>query len=207
MGDFRRITALADYYLALPILSLSLDRAMLDSELFCASIRDHAFELFEMGAKLRNSRLFREALIWLVGKYGHSAKPQYKKLSDPKLKLIAGYAHGEIAKKVSLVVSKLLILNSSSWETGGDWLHRIRHEIYGPFDFALDLADKDLDDSRLISYPQYLRSIWSVDDLPEFPDLDDLLRNKLALSGTSLRSGEGKCSTTIGSLRRENEQS
>ena len=39
LAFFKKITALADFYFALPILSSSLGRALLDSELFCESIR------------------------------------------------------------------------------------------------------------------------------------------------------------------------
>lgn len=195
MGDFKRVPALADYYRALPMVSLSLDRALLDSQLAYEHIRDNAVKLFELAAKLRNARLFREALIWLVGDYEN---PSHGELSDPKLRMIAGWAYGEIARKVALVTNKLLILNSSSEKTGGGWLQRIRHELYASFRFSIDPAIEQIDDFMLIAYPRYFRHVWSAEKrdekerLPDVPLLREVLENKLILSGTSLRLGEGK---------------
>ncbi|KUJ24555.1 uncharacterized protein LY89DRAFT_573119 [Mollisia scopiformis] len=89
---------LADYYHALPILSRTLDGALINSPIFCQDIGNYCTELFVAAAKLRNALLFRECLIWVVGPH---RTPKYEDLSDQKLRLVARCAHGDISTKDS----------------------------------------------------------------------------------------------------------
>jgi hypothetical protein len=69
VSQFLRLTELAEYYLALPILSRTLDGALINSPDFCNLICGNASRLFVAAAKLRNALLSRECLIWVVNPF------------------------------------------------------------------------------------------------------------------------------------------
>jgi hypothetical protein len=99
------MTALADYYCALPILSRTLDGALLRSGNLANTIRFNCQKVLTVAAKLRNAVLFRESLVWVAGCWT-SWKPT--KTKDRTLQKIAINAHNGIAEKVALVQVELI---------------------------------------------------------------------------------------------------
>ncbi|KUJ22224.1 uncharacterized protein LY89DRAFT_574625 [Mollisia scopiformis] len=92
------MTALADYYCALPILTRILDGAFINSPQFCKGIGSHASELFVAAAKIRNALLFRECLIWVVISYRDR---EFESLEDKRLRMIVRCAHGEVSTRLT----------------------------------------------------------------------------------------------------------
>jgi hypothetical protein len=74
---------LADCYRCLPILSYSMDRALLNSPRLSNELEDNVRQAFVFAANLRNLRLFRYILIHIVNPW---SQPMYLSLSDPKLR-------------------------------------------------------------------------------------------------------------------------
>lgn len=71
-GQLLRVTAMADYYCALPIFSRSLNTALLAmkndgyaSLYWSLKPEQSALKLLPIAAKLPNSLLFRECLVWI----------------------------------------------------------------------------------------------------------------------------------------------
>ena len=99
------MTGLADYYCALPVLSHTLDGAFMRSPMLVASIRSIPCETLALAAKLRNSTLFRESLIWVLGPWGDEC---WEQLEDPKLKKIAKIARHELSHKIAKVQEAII---------------------------------------------------------------------------------------------------
>ena len=87
---------LADYYCALPILTHSLDHVILKDASFIKGVE--GIVLLPLAFKLRNSMLFRDALILAMSPW---SSPSYTQLDDQRLKDIAFKAHLELSKKVN----------------------------------------------------------------------------------------------------------
>ncbi|PMD38370.1 hypothetical protein L207DRAFT_585272 [Hyaloscypha variabilis F] len=80
------LTKMADYYRALPILSRTLDGAMVNSPYLMEDIKGSASALLVAAVKLRNALLFRECVVWTVSIW--SNREPEKDIVDPKLRII-----------------------------------------------------------------------------------------------------------------------
>jgi hypothetical protein len=108
-----RITKLADYYCALPVLSKALSGTLLDSHNFMLYIASDAFSLIKIAAKLQSSILFRECVIHLLGPF---YDPVYKNTgiwddSDKcltKLKKLLDTAYNNVGAQIAEIDHALL---------------------------------------------------------------------------------------------------
>ncbi|PVH87080.1 hypothetical protein DL98DRAFT_525825 [Cadophora sp. DSE1049] len=77
----------ARFYMALPVVSRSLQRVLCDSTDFIADeIRGNPCKMLCAAAELKCADIFDDAMIWSLGPF---SDPMYKTLEDPKLKEIA----------------------------------------------------------------------------------------------------------------------
>lgn len=97
----------ADYYRALPILSIGLSAAFITSPELTGNIADVAEYAASWGLKLRNATLFKEAMIYLMTPWD---SPRYKKLQDQYLKAIAARYHHTLCMRVLSVRSSWIEL-------------------------------------------------------------------------------------------------
>jgi hypothetical protein len=180
------MTEIADYYCALPILSASLDRALVKSQ-FSREIRCHSVSLFPVAVKLRNTLLFRECLIWIVGPWRN---PKFKQLLDPKLRQIARCVHGEISTQVLSVyadITRSLCVKDASEDKG---LETERSKAVSII-FKHDSEDGDPTFEPL---PRYMRRIRDAGmNILSRENLDNLLRNRLVLNHCAYRAGDFLC--------------
>jgi hypothetical protein len=95
------LTKMADYYRALPILSRTLDGAMVNSPYLMEDIKGSASALLVAAVKLRNALLFRECVVWTVSIW--SNRDSEKDIVDPKLRIIVRNAYRSVATKVANV--------------------------------------------------------------------------------------------------------
>lgn len=95
-----KMTEMADYYRALPVLSRSLDGAMVNSPNLILDIDSHCVDLLICAAQLKNSLLFRECLIWSVASW---ASPKYTSLktAHPKLFKVTKNVHDSIGANIA----------------------------------------------------------------------------------------------------------
>ncbi|CZR55437.1 uncharacterized protein PAC_05325 [Phialocephala subalpina] len=176
------MTDLADYYCALPILSRTLDGALINSPTFSDQIQKSANELYVAAAKLRNALLFRECLIWVVGPHNN---PVYKTLDDPRLRMVARCAHGEISTKIASVTARALRRGTGDWVKMANskpdrWAYGFDRLMFGPlYDGYYDNMDMDA-----VHYPRWFRDIEQEGDElldDESGDFEGLLEDKLVL--------------------------
>ncbi len=189
--DLVILTEFADYYCVLPIVSRTLDGALLESPEFVHNIKKDPCTVFETAAKLRNKVLFREALIWVVGPW---TSPNFKNLSDPRLRQVARCVYGEIATKVSNSSGRIM---DGFIGSGNDiWSENFHNGIYAPQE-PLTLGGSYLRGRPRLSFPCFFRNIDTCsghlmprnffdDDL----ELSELLKNNLVLNRLELRSGD-----------------
>jgi len=90
-------TDMADYYRALPVLSIALYAAMINSPALLHEIPQRCIQLLKLSAKLRNAILFRECLIHICGPWN---SPRYLTLPEGKLKQACKVAHGRLSSKI-----------------------------------------------------------------------------------------------------------
>ncbi|KAL2063645.1 hypothetical protein VTL71DRAFT_5450 [Oculimacula yallundae] len=93
----RLVTELADYYLALSIVSRTLDAALYRSQDFVAELKDFPCEVITAASKLRNELLFRECLPFLTGPWH---QPAYLQMPKTKLRKVIHHVWLEVAAKV-----------------------------------------------------------------------------------------------------------
>jgi hypothetical protein len=105
--QFLALTDLATYYCALPAVSRTLSNALHNSQDFIKEIPGNPCSVFEAAAKLRHEVLFREALIWVVGRW---TQPHFTELADRRLRQVAKYAYGEVATMVSRSTNRIIDL-------------------------------------------------------------------------------------------------
>lgn len=108
VDELERLVEAADYYCCLPIISRTLDGVMLRSIFFeDYGIEDNKITCLELGAKLRNKKLFTEALIYLAGYW--ATWPMYYEtyVTDEKLKRIIHNAHNAVAAKIARILEAI----------------------------------------------------------------------------------------------------
>lgn len=99
-SELIKVTGFADYYRALPILSRTLDGALVNSKQINWYIAQDSAMLLETAAKLRNALLFRECLVWVVSPWS-KREDLRRKTSDAKLQKCIITAHRHVGKKVA----------------------------------------------------------------------------------------------------------
>lgn len=99
-NELELLTSLADYYLALPVLSTALYSSLCQSPNLVIEIRRMPNLFLQVAVKLRSEILLREALVFSCGPWHN---PAYLTLEDPKLKLMAASAYHRIAATIMKV--------------------------------------------------------------------------------------------------------
>lgn len=89
---------LADYYRCLPILSYSMDGALLKSPEVSIELEEFPDETFVLATKLRNATLFRDILIHIANPW---SRPMYLAFLDPKLIKAGQRGYDSIAVKIA----------------------------------------------------------------------------------------------------------
>jgi len=95
--ELESITALADYYCALPAFSAFLYQILPHSLELTAAIENDPNIFLVIAAKLRNETLFTESLVHAVNPW-HS--PRFRTLKDRRLRDVAEMAHGRISNLI-----------------------------------------------------------------------------------------------------------
>ncbi|KAF8865233.1 hypothetical protein BDZ45DRAFT_668679 [Acephala macrosclerotiorum] len=176
------LTDLADYYRALPILSRTLDGALINSPMLCGNIQHSATELFVAAAKLRNPLLFRECLIWIVGPH---RKPAFHDLQDSRLRMVARCIHGDISTKAMSAIHRMLRRGADDW--ADKWSEKSEVAMFSDL-----YAQSTSHDPYGVDAAWYLRTVsnsfYSV--LNHF-DVYELLSSKLVLDNGFHEAGRG----------------
>lgn len=115
----------ADYYCCLPIVSRTLDGAMLanDKQQWYEELKDFGPGSLKNFAKLRNAALFRDTLVFFVGKWRR--EPNYADFKDdPKLWGVVRHARDRISNQI--INTFQAILEQTAHEEGPHPLVRER---------------------------------------------------------------------------------
>ncbi|TVY78168.1 hypothetical protein LSUE1_G004189 [Lachnellula suecica] len=177
------VTQLADYYRALPILSLTVSAALPTNPGMTAAIPQHCCSILEDAYKLRNATLFRECLVYACGPWDSPAGPQYMTLQNTKLKFVVERAYHRF--NTSLLQFQTLLLKKTA-ET-----------LIGP-SVGLELmmeVGKSVEGGKDFHLPAYFRQATKVSDLASCQvvkeSADRLLKSCLTLDQGAARSGYG----------------
>ncbi|KAI9047753.1 hypothetical protein LZ554_008463 [Drepanopeziza brunnea f. sp. 'monogermtubi'] len=107
-NDLTTLTALARFYMALPIISQSLLNAMsrVDSD-FAQCIKNNAAEVLQIAIELRSPELYRDSMIWCLGVF---SCPLYNnlKVENRKLWKAADNAYNKLTRRVFVAFNKLI---------------------------------------------------------------------------------------------------
>jgi hypothetical protein len=87
------LTVLAQFYIALPVLSRSLSYTLLPSKAFISKMESNASDLLVAIKQLRHAELFKDYLLLSLGPWHFPFSPKSK---DPGLKQMAITARGRI---------------------------------------------------------------------------------------------------------------
>jgi hypothetical protein len=189
------LTELADYYRALPVVSRTLSDALLDSRTFVNQMQvDEPYLICESAARLHHKVLFRDALIWVVGRW---QVPLTTEVSDRKLRQIAECAHGKIATSVSKILGKIMLgFCAYGSET---WSFKFRKSICGPQlndgpNLYVQADTIDFEAAGMYNCPQFFRNILTKNDWRrrvkmEGLGIEELLENHLVLDQRNLAPG------------------
>jgi hypothetical protein len=102
----------ADYFLALPVLSNSLDRTLANVPNLSLGIPHAAPNLIKKATKLHHAALFRECLIWIIVPHKN---PVFLSMPEDtpdnlKIKQLAEKVHGQVCVKIAQAEKTLLEL-------------------------------------------------------------------------------------------------
>lgn len=95
----------ADFYLALPAVSRSIDGILTRTHNLKDYIPTECVSFLSLACKLKSKLLFKECIIFLCNPY---SDPKLSKLQDPKLKAIATVAHTNIISKMNKFLMRLM---------------------------------------------------------------------------------------------------
>ena len=102
---------MADYYCALPIVSIFLDANPPTDLSFLRDIPDKAPQLLSYARKLRSLKLFKEAFVHVVGQWhlwGEDKREDFRRDVDTRLLCLVEIYHGRVREKVATVSQYLL---------------------------------------------------------------------------------------------------
>lgn len=189
------VVAMADYYCALPILSKSLNSALIDMKnhgmhAYYWSMYPEmaALKLFPIAAKLRNPLLFRECLVWLCSSWDN---PAYRSLENPKLRKVAHQVYAEIGLEFGNLLRFVMLWDTERTGNGGDYEVTLQSLLRS--DAVRE--QEDAHNGRVL-WPYVLRQIKPLISHDQYADqellsgIDRVLKNNLNLSWEDYRSGE-----------------
>lgn len=104
IGEVTQLTELADYYCCLPILSRTLDSAILankDKDEWYDSILEDPCTTLTLAQKLRNAALFRDAMVFAVGNWETPAYEE-KFQSNDKLYKVADIVYNRLGASIAI---------------------------------------------------------------------------------------------------------
>lgn len=185
---------MAAYYCALPAVSRTLTDALHDSKKFVDSIKEDPCAVLEAAARLHHRILFREALIWAVGNF---TNPEFRHLSDRRLRQIAKCAYGEIATKDSSSTSRIIDLAVFGIGDHYSWSDELVAGFTAPnADINWDAQSQALSIRPPLNLPTIFRTTVSSNELRFNVSIEQLyllavLKNNLVLDRNQRVAGEG----------------
>ncbi|KAK0104413.1 hypothetical protein ONS95_004706 [Cadophora gregata] len=164
----KTLVELADYYLCLPILSQSINNALLNESSDKSFISHNPCQVMALASKIRHKLLFTEALIFVAGLVEWSSIPEFERMEDKRIKKAARTAHNALMAKIFHIQQVLAdaVVNGFSSEKKQNKLRTC------------------MSDNISSSLPQYYRNIlsagpWDSPDHEIDSKLEDILENKL----------------------------
>ncbi|KAF5872092.1 uncharacterized protein Bfra_009121 [Botrytis fragariae] len=163
-AHLQEITALADFYRCLPVVSNSLYSAFFRSPKLLANIKDHRELLLELSCKLRHRELFNDCLVLISGYWPPDQLPFKTKIEDKRLARLAENVHNRVGAVLARSIQNILV-NKSAPDAG-----------------KLLNAAVSVTRGSLVQYHKFLL----LSDI-----MKDITKNKLKLN-TSAVAGEGE---------------
>ncbi|KAE8448673.1 hypothetical protein EG329_009099 [Mollisiaceae sp. DMI_Dod_QoI] len=118
--ELKAMTAIADYYCALPILSKTLKGALLGSPIFDLNnndrrspFKENSYDLIFTAQKLRHAELFRECFVHIVGTWvdGPVPKDSLNRLKhDPELLSLISASHIDLCRALLELNQEILLM-------------------------------------------------------------------------------------------------
>ncbi|KAF4624120.1 hypothetical protein G7Y89_g14052 [Cudoniella acicularis] len=190
-----RLTDLADYYSAFPIVSRTLDGAFIRSDSFYDfELMENKLALLPAAVKLRNKLLYKTCLTLCTGPW---KVPDFKKIEEKNLRNLAEIAYNRVGAEIMKLDAVIIYWSELDQ---GDFTHPNYHEEL--FRLAKDqraLTDHDtvVDGELGVSFPKLYRSFFKS-NIIQYSDfiaemLLVLLRSELALC-RDFKAGKGHCS-------------
>lgn len=167
-------TTLADYYRALPILSIAVSAVLFSRPDFLFEIPKHCVRLLSISAQLRNAVLFHECLLHACGPW---TEPRYLTLPEGKIRAACETAYGKMCIKTYKAQNQLLESIPNHDEVGRT---------------MVALVSKCMDGPRIV-IPYYYRTL--IVELGYIPKVTfaivPLMRNALVLEWFPSHPGVG----------------
>lgn len=143
--DLNGLTAMADYYCALKIVSIMITAAISTNAYLMDLPLDHAVELINSAAKLRNEVLFKDCVVLACGPY---PTPQFKTTTtlNPKVRDVVEKAFGQLRSWIAEVEYELATsVTPGPADNGksGDYVARKKHMRK----FIEDMKEKSMIDA------------------------------------------------------------
>jgi hypothetical protein len=175
----------ADFFLALPVLSNSLDRTLANVPNLSLGIPAAAYGLIKKAAKLHHAALFRECLIWVIGP---NKSPAFLSMPNDtpdniRIKQLAEKVHSQVCVKIAQAEKSLLELCLST----PHGLAIANHRAWS--------AHASLGRDGEVSMPMYYRKMIAYSGPGQDVVrriLGPLLQKKLTLDRSGLGAGENR---------------
>lgn len=182
----QRMTAHAEYYCCLPIVSHSLWGPLVNSPKFVPSIEQSPCHTLVAAYKLRHKQLFKDAFILCLGPWKRPRYEQLRELNEPKLFQMAEAAHTTMCTKLLNVQQGIIQIfadaNNCFKDTGK---------------IMVDLADQAFDDKHSVLLPRYYRLCYEYNYKSKEGAaavkklLGPILKKNLVLDKSTSSSGQG----------------
>lgn len=180
-AELLRVTKLADKYGSLPAVSRSLYGPICTSPKLIPSISTNPSPVLFAAYKLRNTLLFKEAFVHVLGP---ASSPRYTKLADVTLKRMAHLVHGEFQSKLLEAHEAILDLHGNPKKYGAVVQQMAK------------LATKSTRDGKVLK-PMYFRECFELACEKRVCEaeleriLGPLMKSKLNLDKTGATAGKG----------------
>ncbi|CAG8959312.1 hypothetical protein HYFRA_00013082 [Hymenoscyphus fraxineus] len=106
VDQFAELTNLAEYYLALPAVSRSLDGLFHRCPEFTELVEFESLRLLPLAAKLKHAVLFKDCVLFLAAPY---EDPVFDRLEDSELKQIVKVAHQRLVETAERLIWNIFI--------------------------------------------------------------------------------------------------
>jgi hypothetical protein len=189
--ELKRMTQLADYYCALPALSRSIHLPLFRGDI---AVRHSPIASIEVATKLRHAALFRECVVWLVGRWSRTSfwnmaeldKKIHKTVMNARNQI--GFMVAKVHEEVRFPEETLLSFSSKQHQLNvGQLLAMTRYNS----DDAHRLEQIEYDCE--VGLPRYFyevsKGFWGDFDEDIRGELLPVLKNNLLYSKSELKAG------------------